>query len=382
MIMGKRMWKSTTFFLATWVLAFQASAFGQGISPQDTVAGRGFFYVGGHYVGAPGKEIMQGQMYVEVLVPKEKKHPYPLVLVHGAGQTATNWMMTPDGREGWADFFVGRGYTVYMVDQPARGRSAWHPDVDGPLRVFTAPQVERQFTAPENFGAWPQASKHSQWPGDGPHKGQMGDPIFDAFYRTQVPSLAGDVETQQLMREAGAVLLDRIGPAILLTHSQGGVLGWTIADARPQLIKGILALEPSGPPFENAVTGTGKARAWGVTDIPLAYDPPAAAPEDLVIEKESKADAANLQPCILQKEPVRKLKNLMGIPVLLATSEASYHAVYDHCTVKFLKQAGVSVDFVRLEDMGLTGNAHMMMLEKNSLDIAEFVDRWASDHIQ
>ena len=72
---------------------------------QSAVAARGFFYVGGHYIGEPGKHIMQGQIYVEVLAPKVQQRPYPLVLIHGAAQTATNWMGTPDGREGWAEFF-------------------------------------------------------------------------------------------------------------------------------------------------------------------------------------------------------------------------------------------------------------------------------------
>src|ERR1051325_2164712 len=63
---------------------------------QSAVALRGYFYVGGKYVGDPGKEIMQGQVYVEVLAPKDVRRPYPLVLIHGAAQTATNWMGTPD----------------------------------------------------------------------------------------------------------------------------------------------------------------------------------------------------------------------------------------------------------------------------------------------
>jgi pimeloyl-ACP methyl ester carboxylesterase len=107
-----------------------------------TSAHRSFFYGGGTYTGAPGNELMMGQMYVEKLQPKEVKQPYPLVLIHGAAQTATNWMMTPDGRMGWADHYANQGDVVYMVDQPARGRSAWHPDINGKLRMFTAPQLE------------------------------------------------------------------------------------------------------------------------------------------------------------------------------------------------------------------------------------------------
>ena len=151
---------------------------------QSAVAQRGYFYVGGKYVGEPSNEIMQGQAYVEVLAPKDVRRPYPLVLIHGGGQTATNWMGTPDGRKGWAEYFVEQGYIVYMIDQPMRGRSAAHPG-DGPTRMFTATNEEWQFTAIEKEARWPQAKLHTQWPGEGPNKGRKGDPIFDAFYATR-----------------------------------------------------------------------------------------------------------------------------------------------------------------------------------------------------
>ena len=77
--------------------------------------------------------------------------------------------------------------------------------------------------------------------------------------------------------------------------------------------------------------------------------------------------------CWLQAEPARQLANLKGIPILIVTGEASYHAPYDHCTSAFLRQAGVKHDFVRLADVGIRGNGHMMMLEKNNLEIARFL---------
>jgi hypothetical protein len=72
---------------------------------------------------------------------------------------------------------VRQGYTVYMIDQPARGRSPWQPDVVGKMTALPAERIERLFTAPETFGNWPQAKKHTPWPGNG----RIGDPAFDAY---------------------------------------------------------------------------------------------------------------------------------------------------------------------------------------------------------
>lgn len=339
-------------------------------------ASRDVFYVGGRYVGDPGKQVMAGQMYVEKLVPARVTQPFPLVLVHGAAQTATNWMTTPDGRKGWAQHFQDLGYVVYLVDQPARGRSAWHPDVNGKLRMYTAPQLERLFTASAQLGDWPQAKLHTQWPGSG----RRGDPVFDAFYATQVESLASDVETQELMKAAGSALLDRIGPAVIVTHSQSGLLGWVIADSRPALVKAIVAIEPSGPPFHNAAAGNPQARAWGVTDIPVQYDPPVSDPSQIETRRQAAPQAEGLIACTLQREPARKLVNLAQVPVLVTVSESSYHAPYDHCTAAYLQQAGVRVDFVRLPERGIRGNGHMVMLEKNNLQVADFIEGWIRSH--
>jgi len=347
---------------------------------QSAVALRGYFYVGGKYVGEPGKEIMDGQAYVEVLAPKDVRRPYPLVLIHGAGQTATNWMGTPDGRKGWADYFVEQGYVVYMIDQPMRGRSAWHP-ADGATRMFTAAAEEFQFTAIETAGNWPQAKNHTQWPGDGPTKGRKGDPVFDAFYATQVETVISNEETEQRNKDAGVALLDKIGPAIVLTHSQAGPFGWLIADARPLLVKAILAIEPAGPPFEATIIGTGKARAWGPTDIPITYDPPVNDPAQIAVEQQAQPEP-ELFACWMQKTPARQLANLRNVPVLVMTAEASYHQVYDHCTVAYLNQAGVKTQFIRLQDKGIRGNGHMVMIEKNNLEIARLLDEWVQGNVR
>ena len=109
-----------------------------------------------------------------------------------------------------------------------------------------------QHLAAPSSGLWPQAKLHTQYPGEGPDRGKRGDPVFDAAHARRVSYLASNAETQQLVQNAGTALLDRIGPAIMFTHSQAGPFGWLLADARPKLVRGIVAVEPSGPPFEGA----------------------------------------------------------------------------------------------------------------------------------
>ena len=94
------------------------------------VARHGFYYAGGKYVGELGDDkesTMGGAMYVEVMVPKQIRSPYPVVFFHGAGQTGVDWLQTPDGRPGWAYNFLDMGYVVYLQDFPTRGRSQYVP---------------------------------------------------------------------------------------------------------------------------------------------------------------------------------------------------------------------------------------------------------------
>lgn len=351
-----------------------------GCATQEPVK-HGYLFTAGRYLDIKGGQIMAGQMYVEYRIPAKVTKPYPIVMIHGAGQTGTNFTGTPDGRKGWADYFVEQGYAVYVVDQPARGRSADAGNV-GSLNRFTADIIEQRFTAAAKFKLWPQAELHTQFPGEGPNKGQRGDPVFDQFYASQVQLLRPNSVSEQLVRDAGAALLDKIGPAIVLTHSQSGPFGWVMADARPKLVKGIVAAEPSGPPFREAVFGTAAARHWGVTETPMAYTPPVTDPAQLVKAEDAAADGPNLVKCMLQAEPARKLTNLQNLPVLVFAAEASYHAAYDHCTAKYLKQAGVKADFVRLENVGIKGNGHMVMIEKNNIEIAAMIAGWLDRNVR
>jgi pimeloyl-ACP methyl ester carboxylesterase len=344
----------------------------------------GYLFAGGSYQRVGDETVMTGQMYVEYWKPKRPQHPYPVVLITGGGQSATNYTGTPDGRPGWVSAFLARGYTVYVADQPARGRSSYHPDIHGETWTPAVEWVERRFTPAGRHALWPTAPQHSQWPGSG----TAGDPVFDQFYASQMRSLKSGAEMEALNRHAVAALLDEIGPAIMQTHSQSGAYGWAIADARPDLVRAILAVEPSGPPvFDLAMVGPPayfednltSGRPWGITNGPITFEPPAHDASELRFVRQAEPDAPDLARCWVQDEPARQLPTLQGIPILILVGEASYHAGYDHCTSNFLRTAGVEHSFVRLIDRGITGNGHMLMVEKNNLAVADVMLDWLAE---
>src|SRR5882762_9130824 len=175
------------------------------------IADQGVLSIPGRYIEVDKQTVMVGQMFVQYQIPKARTRPYPVVMIHGGGQTASNFLSTPDGRRGWADDFVANGYAVYVVDQSGRGRSGFFGDSYGRTRKPSVGNVEQRFTAPKHKKLWPQADLHTQWPGPG----TAGDAAFDSFYASQVETIGDEGLIEQLNREAGAKLLDRFGPAVL-----------------------------------------------------------------------------------------------------------------------------------------------------------------------
>jgi pimeloyl-ACP methyl ester carboxylesterase len=341
-----------------------------------------YFFVGGSYDADGPKQFLSGQMYVRHLKPTEKTKAFPIVMVHGTGQTGTNFLGTPDGRPGWAQFFAAKGYDVYVVDQVGRGRSGQSPESYGPYMRLSTYDMASIYTGQENYRLFPQANLHTQWPG-GP--GVPGNAAFDQFYASQVESIASGVRSEELNDPALIALLVKVGPAILLTHSQAGVFGWKVADSRPDLVKAIIAVEPNGPPFYDVdfkggsdwyTEGTKPARPWGITRVPLNFVPAASSPSDMLIQHQEQADGPDLVRCNLQGGAPRQLPSLAKVPIVIVTSESSFRATMDHCTSKFLTQAGVPNEHLRLASVGLHGNGHMMMLEKNNLDVAGVLADW------
>ncbi len=155
------------------------------------------FYLGGRYDNPASPTTMSGQMRVSHKLPKAplatEKRPqrYPIVMVHGSQQTGANFLGRPDGRPGWALFFVSNGWPVCVMDQPGRGKSGYFPNAHGPQAANpSSTTVQRMFTAPELASPIqrPQPARHTQWPG-GPGSGVPGDCAYDQFFASQVASM-------------------------------------------------------------------------------------------------------------------------------------------------------------------------------------------------
>ena len=343
----------------------------------------GYFFVGGAYESVQGKTIATGHMFVQYHAPPEVRQPYPLVLIHGTAQTGINFLGTPDGRAGWVDRFVEKGFAVYVVDQVGRGRSGDNPEVYGPYARLQASDLETTFTGQETYDLFPQAKLHTQWPGGA---GVRGNGAFDQFYFSQVPYIASALKSEELVGPALIALLEKIGPSVVLTHSQAGVFGWAVSDKRPDLVKAHVAVEPNGPTFYDVRfkggaewyerVGEARARPYGITRVPLTFDPPVRTPTDLVVAQAEAPLKPGQIRCWLQGDPVRTLPNLAKVPAVIVTGEASFRATMDDCTGAFLAQAGAKPDRLALAEHGIRGNGHMMMLESNSDQVADAIVGW------
>lgn len=364
-----------------------------------TIAEQGNFYIGGHYVEDDGDQPMIGQMYVQYQIPAERTHALPIVMVHGGSQTGSGFISTPDGREGWATWFLRRGYAVYVVDQSARGRSAYVDTVYGAARRQTREYVLERFAAPERFGAYPQASAHTQWPGTA----EPGNPVFDNYFASNVQSMQNrDLQTEMNVN-ALSELLDRLGPSIVLVHSQSGNYGWPLAQARPDLLKMLVAVEPTGPPVHNVVIrgeprfnmpfdeaegeetnalyrDDPRVKPYGLTDWTLQYAPAVTPDSPLQFVREDEPQAPDLARCWKQAEPAKQIVAVGDRPILYLAAEASFYAPFNHCTVQYLAQAGVDVDYVQLADIGIHGNGHLMMMERNSDEVAQVIYDWLENN--
>ena len=313
---------------------------------------RGRFWVAGERVERDGKTFQRGPMFAEWEAPERVTRPYPIVLVHGGGFQGTEWLDTPDGRPGWAQRLVEAGYATVVVDRPGHGRSPLHTDIMGPMGPAFSYEGGRQIYVPPD-----PDGRHTEWPLALDDAEGMDQ--FIAGYGPLPADLAAseDMDADRLAR-----LLDRIGPAVLLTHSASGPSGWLAADRRPGLVRAIVSVEPMGPLFAD-IPNIGPLR-WGLAAAPLGFDPPRLTPEAV-----RAADAATL-----------RLPNLEGLPIAVVTGDTSSFAPASPPIVAALRAGGAAAELLHLPDYGVTGNGHGLIYERNSDAALAPVLGWLERH--
>jgi hypothetical protein len=143
------MWRLiVALFMAASAVAMLAPSRADDVGPLS-IAKTGHFFVGGRYVDTKDGPVLAGQAYVEYYTPTDRTHPYPIVMIEGCCLAGAGYMGTPDGRDGWGQYFLSKGYAIYIMDQVGRGRSPYVEAVYGAKSMRAARSVERDFIAYE-----------------------------------------------------------------------------------------------------------------------------------------------------------------------------------------------------------------------------------------
>ena len=352
-------------------LAAQQGTHGRSKTKPFVVAEQGSFSVGGHTVrGAgsfdptkspggtnEGQTFWVDQTYVQYQIPVDARK-YPLVLVHGGGGTGRVWESTPDGREGYQTIFLRRGYPVYIVDFARRGR-AGQPTFNGQFGRLDGVQI-----VPDNTGKTGVEFGWTRWrlgptpfnPETFPVNQFPQDPAsIDQFFQSLVPTVSDNVT---VITNGLAAVLDKIGPAIIVTHSQSGLFGWLLAIARPDLVKAVISYEPgvvfpsdAVPPPIPLYTGT------------MAAGTPVA-PADF-----TKLTRMPLQVIYGDNIPANP------IPDLVADGRRA-QIVAARLFEQAVDSRGGDMELLLTPDAGLRGNSHFLFSDLNNLDVADLLSQF------
>lgn len=310
------------------------------------VAEIGSFHIGGGNVtlsglpprrmvltrGAPPRDFPSdgdfetGQMYVQYVRLASRRARYPLLLWHGGGMTGVTWETTPDGRPGWQSWFLRTGHDVYVSDAMERGRASWSrfPEIYPDQPHFRSKQQSWDL-----FRLGPPGSYATAAAARRPYPGQQF-PIeaFDQFAKQLVPRWATHDSPTQAAYDA---LVHRIGPCVIVTHSQGGIFGFHAALKAPDLVKAVIAIEPSGAPEPDVV-------------------------------------------------PIGQLRTVPHLVVWgdYLDRDAFWQGLIPNTGRYFqaLATAGGVADTLDLPTLGLAGNSHFPMMDRNSDQVAALVQDW------
>jgi pimeloyl-ACP methyl ester carboxylesterase len=280
-------------------------------------------------------------MFVQYVLPAERRHEYPIVFIHGGGGQGTDWLETPDGRDGWVDYFVADGWDVYVVDRPGHGRSQSNSSCgNGEVRVGNSAIISRLST-----------SSPSVWPGGEP------TPTNDAVVGWTASSTTAPYCGDALAAQTISALLEDIGPAVLLAHSAGGGSTFRVPDLNPEKVVGIIGFEAAGS--NPAAAGFNNSPA-----LLTAWKTEPALP--------SSFTAVDRNGCAMQGDRASRLVNYANLPiVLVATEMGTLNKAQIECAASVWRQAGADAKFVYLPDEGLKGGGHFAMAQLDSAEYAK-----------
>lgn len=269
-------------------------------------------------------DFMTGQMYVHYVKLAAPRARYPLLMWHGGGMTGVTWETKPDGGAGWQSHFLNAGHDVYVSDAVERGRASWsrYPEV-----YRDAPHFRSKAEAWDLFRIGPPGSYATKPTERRPYPDQQF-PVaaFDQFSKQIVPRWAGNDAITQAAYDS---LVQKIGPCVIMTHSQGGAFGFRAALHAPDLVRAVIAVEPSGAPVE--------ADLSELRSVP-----------HLFVLGDYLAD-----------NPLWR--------ALLPNIESYREALAD--------QGGVA-ETLHLPSLGIQGNSHFPMMDRNSDLVAELIRDW------
>lgn len=184
-----------------------------------------------------------GQLYASAYRLAAARWRCPVLLWHGGGMTGAQWESTPDGRTGWLWRLLGAGFDVVVSDGPERGRASFamasQPGAGEPV-FRSREEAWDVFRIGPPGGYHPDAAQRRAFAGQ-----QFPHEDFDGFSRQFVPRWLGH---DAIALDAYEALLERVGPAIVVGHSQGGGYATQLAQRRPDLVRAVVAIEPTGVP--------------------------------------------------------------------------------------------------------------------------------------
>ena len=309
------------------------------------ITDQGSFAVGGTVLtDSAGHQYHGDHAYVFYQKPVKAK-AYPMVFAHGVGQFSKTWETTPDGREGFQTIFLRKGFSTYLVDQPRRGNAGRSTETATVSPKFDEEDWFNRF----RLGIYPNYFENVQFSHD--------KETLNQYFRQMTPTLGSP--DLNVYAEAYAALFDKIGPAIFVTHSQGGGVGW-LTLPKTNNIKGIVAFEPGcvvpfpkGMMPEEGSVRTLSGKTEGV-EVPMeVFMKFTRIP--IIIYYGDNLPATNDRPELY--EWTRRL-HLMRKWVAL------------------INKYGGDAMVVHLPEIGLHGNTHFPFSDLNNLQVAEQMAKW------